>query len=65
MLLSEIMLRFRDKINSLFIKEEKLWLVTTCFHLGGTAARREFIRHYEIVNRRTGEFQGQADNVEK
>lgn len=59
------MLRFREKINAVFTKEEKLWLVTNCFHLGGTGARREFIRHYEIVNRRAGEFHGQADNVEK
>jgi hypothetical protein len=47
------MLRCLPDHNSVFTKEEKLWLVTNCFNLGAIQAWREFRRHYQIRNRQT------------
>ena len=44
------MLQFKEKSNSKFTKEEKQWLITNCFNMTATQARRAFGRHYGIQN---------------
>jgi hypothetical protein len=44
------MSKFQLQENSLFTKDEAIWIVTHCTSIGPTQARGEFHRHFGIIN---------------